>query len=164
MEGTQVMVFQNGNTVTIGSDGDLHRSRSQVSQYRLVVRMHSVLACAQIYGANQKALHDGLHLIQGEPIRARWIAVAEGALEVALVGEPEPKRNRGIRRPRAGWDVRNLDRDVGHAQSSATLFAPPWKPSLSALAVIACDPQAPSFPDPVTGNNQHQKNKCNQAI
>src|SRR5260370_1111443 len=53
MEGTQVMVFQNGNTVTVGSDGELYRSSSQVSQYSLVVRMHSVLARSQIHRANR---------------------------------------------------------------------------------------------------------------
>src|ERR1700730_11825983 len=83
MEGTQLIVFQNGNTVTVGSDGELHRSSSQVSQDSLVVRMHSVLARSQIHGANRKAFHDGLHLIQRKPVGASGIAIAEGALEVA---------------------------------------------------------------------------------
>jgi hypothetical protein len=96
MEGAQILVFQNGNTVTVGSDGELHRPSSQVSQYSLVVRVHSVLARSQIHGMNRKAFHDGLHLIQGEPVGASGIAVAEGALEVALVGEPKPERNAGI--------------------------------------------------------------------
>jgi hypothetical protein len=62
MEGAQVMVFQNGNTVTVGSDGELHRSSSQVNQYSLVVRMHSVLAGAEIHGANRKAFDHRLDL------------------------------------------------------------------------------------------------------
>jgi hypothetical protein len=105
MEGKQVMVFQNSNTVTVGSDGELHRSSSQVSQYSLVVRMHSVLARSQIHRAGRKAFHDGLHLIQGEAIRESGITVAEGALEVALVGEPKPKRDRGLGSFRAGCGV-----------------------------------------------------------
>src|SRR5258708_1006565 len=95
VEGAQVMVFQNGNTVTVGSDGEFHRPSSQVSQYSLEVRMHSVLARSQVYRAERKALYDGFHLIQGEAIGASWIAVAEGTGEIALVGEPEPKRNGG---------------------------------------------------------------------
>ena len=90
------MVFQNGNTVTIGSDCELDRSSSQVGQYSLVVWMHSVLTSAQVHGADRKAFHDGLHLIQGEPIRASWIAVAKGTGEIALVSESEPQRDRGV--------------------------------------------------------------------
>src|SRR5260370_20091810 len=58
--------------------------------------MHSVLGRAQVPRADRKALHDGLHLIQGEPIRASWMAVAKRTGEVALVGEPEPQRDEGV--------------------------------------------------------------------
>src|SRR6266850_1754715 len=88
MEGTQVMVFQNGNTMTVGSDGELHRSSSQVSQYSLVVRMHSVLARSQIHGANRKALHHRLDLFERETVGASGIAVAEGAGLTLLIHLP----------------------------------------------------------------------------
>jgi hypothetical protein len=43
--------------------------------------------------ANGNPLHDRLHLIKGEAIRASWVTVAEGAGEVALVGESQSERN-----------------------------------------------------------------------
>src|ERR1700719_3727066 len=43
MEGTQFVVFQNSNTMTIGSDGEFDRFRSQVGQYCPEVGMHAVL-------------------------------------------------------------------------------------------------------------------------
>jgi hypothetical protein len=58
--------------------------------------MHSVLARAQVYRADRKAFHDGLDLIQGKPIRASWIAVTKGTGKIALIGEPEPKRDGGV--------------------------------------------------------------------
>src|SRR5215469_4933846 len=75
MEGMQVMVVQNGNTMTVGRDGELHRSSSQVSQYCLVVWMHSILARSQIYRANRKAFHHGLDLFEREAIGASGITV-----------------------------------------------------------------------------------------
>src|SRR5882724_11270752 len=97
MEGTQFVVFQNSNTVTIGSDGELDRFRSQVGQYCLEVGMHAVLTGAEIDRPYGQAFHDCLHLIQGETIRASWIAIAEGTGEITLVGQAEPERNTGIR-------------------------------------------------------------------
>src|SRR6202158_5315066 len=93
MEGSQFIVFQNSNTMTIGSDGELDRFRSQVGQYCLEVGMHAVLPGAEIHRPYGQAFHDCLHLIQGETIRASRIAVAEGAGKIAFVGEPEPERN-----------------------------------------------------------------------
>ena len=83
--------------MAIGGDGELDRFRSQVGQYCLEVGMHAVLAGAEIHRAYGQAFHDCLHLIQGETIRASWIAVAEGAGEITLVGKAEPERNTGIR-------------------------------------------------------------------
>ncbi len=100
VEGTQLMVFQNSNAMTVGSDGELDRLRSQVGQYCLEVGMHAVLAGAEIHRPYGQAFHHGLHLIQRKTIRASRIAVAEGAGQITLVGEPEPERNTGIRRPR----------------------------------------------------------------
>src|SRR5258707_11507836 len=118
MEGTQVMVFQDGNTVTVGSDGELHRSSSQVTQYSLVVRMHSVLARSQMHGANRKAFDHRLDLFKRETVGASGIAVAEGALEVALVGEPKPERNAGIRLEGLRNDRRRCRFDVAHSSPS----------------------------------------------
>src|SRR5262249_45495818 len=56
-----------------------------------------VLARSQIHGAHREPFHHGLDLIEEETVRAAGIAVAEGAFEVALVGEPKPERNTGIR-------------------------------------------------------------------
>src|SRR6202023_908867 len=104
VKGAQFVVFQNSNTMAVGSDGELDGLCAQIGQYRFKLWMHSVLTGTQIHRTDRQSFHDGLHLIQREAISAGWISVAEGAVEVALVGEPEPKRNRGIRRPRAGWD------------------------------------------------------------
>src|SRR4029077_16643099 len=111
MEGTELVVFQNSNTMTIGSDRELDRFRSQVGQYCPEVGMHAVLTGSEIHRPYGQAFHDCLHLIQREPIRASWIAVAEGAGEIALVGKAEPERYTGIRcrvrsrRRRLGYDV-----------------------------------------------------------
>src|SRR5713226_10022821 len=113
MEGTELIVFQNSNAMTVGSDSELDRFRLQVGQYCLEVGMHAVLTGAEIHRPYGQAFHDCLHLIQGETIRASWIAVAEGAGEITLVGKAEPERNTGIRyrryarsgRRRLGYDV-----------------------------------------------------------
>src|SRR5882762_11822982 len=96
MEGSQFPVFQNSNTMAVGSDGELDRFRLQVGQYCLEVGMHAVLTGAEIHRAHGQAFHHCLHLVQGEAIRASWIAVAEGASEITLVGKAKPERNTGI--------------------------------------------------------------------
>src|SRR5713226_9031425 len=96
MEGTELIVFQNSNTMTIGSDGELNRFRSQVGQYCLEVGMHAVLTSAEIHRAHGQPFHHCLHLIKGETIRASRIAVAEGAGKITFVGEPEPEGNTDI--------------------------------------------------------------------
>ena len=98
VERSQFLVFQNRNTMTVGSDGELDRFRSQVRQYSLEAGMHAVLAGAKIHRAHGQAFHDCLHLIQRETIRASRIAVAKGAGEITLVGQAEPERNTGIAR------------------------------------------------------------------
>src|SRR5207245_2826664 len=119
MEGTELIVFQNSNTMTIGSDGELHPCRSQVGQYCLEVGMHAVLTGAEIHRPYGQAFHDCLHLIQGETIHASWIAVAEGAGEITLVGKAEPERNTGIScRARSGRRI--LGCDIVHAPSFTT--------------------------------------------
>src|SRR5215469_15770602 len=109
VEGAQFVIFQNSNTATIGSYGESDRSRSQVIQYFLEVRMHPVLARAQIHGADRQPFHNRPNLIQRETVGARGIAIAESALEVALIGEPEPERDPDVRTPRTGiGGCRNL--------------------------------------------------------
>src|SRR5579862_3184833 len=124
MEGTQVIVFQNGDTVTVGSDGQLHGPSSQVSQDCLELRMQSVLARSQVHGTNGKAFHYGLDLIERKTVRARRIAVAECALQIALVGKPKSDRNPDIRLELL-WSAR---RRCGCAHS------PPSNPSVAQLA------------------------------
>src|SRR5262249_2565383 len=102
VEGAEFMVFENSDTVTIGSDGELDGLRSQVSQYRLELRMHPVLARAQIYGADGKVFGECLDLVERETVRAVRIAVAEGALKVALIREPKPERDAAAGFQRAG--------------------------------------------------------------
>src|SRR6266550_4177509 len=98
MEGSQFIVRQNSNTMTIGSDGELDRFRLQVAQDCLKVGMHAVLTGAEIHGTNRQALHHCFDLIQGKTIGARGISIAEGAREITLVRESEPERNTSIRR------------------------------------------------------------------
>src|SRR5215472_14394409 len=90
---SQIIIFEKGNTVTIGSDGELRRASPEVRQDLSEVRMHSVLPRSQIHRTDRKSFHHCLHLIQGETVRARWVAVAERACQIALVGKPEPQRN-----------------------------------------------------------------------
>src|ERR1700680_3789587 len=89
MEGTELIVFQNSNTMAVGSDGQLDRFGSQVGQYCLEVGMHPVLTGAEIHRPYRQAFHDCPHLIQGETIRPSWIAVAECTGEITLVGKAE---------------------------------------------------------------------------
>ena len=98
VKSAQFVIFQNGHAVPIRSDGEFDGPRAQVGEYCLEVRMHAVLTCAEIHRAYGQAFHNCLHLLQGETVRASWIAVAEGAGEIALVGEAEPERNSGLRR------------------------------------------------------------------
>src|SRR6266704_1734320 len=121
MEGSQFIVFQNSNTMAIGSDGELDRFRLQVGQYCLEVGMHAVLTGAEIHRSYGQAFHDCLHLIQRETIRASWIAVAEAAGEITLVGKAEPERNTSIRcRHHTRSGRRGLGYDVVHAPSFMT--------------------------------------------
>src|SRR5437879_6230511 len=87
MKGAQFIVFQNSNAVTIGGDGELDRFCSQVGKDRLEVGMHAVLAGAEIHRSYGQPFHDCLYLIERKTIRASWIAVAEGAGEIACVGK-----------------------------------------------------------------------------
>src|ERR1700730_3208555 len=120
MECRDLIVFQDSNTMTVGSDGELDRFRLQVGQYCLEVGMHAVLTGAEIHRPYGQAFHDCLHLIQGETIRASWIAVAEGAGEITLVGKAEPERNTGIWCHHARSGRRRLRCDVVHAPSFTT--------------------------------------------
>src|SRR5262249_3349898 len=82
--------------MSVGSNGQLHRSASQVSQDFPELRMHSVLTRPEIHRANRESLHHGFHLTDGQTIRASRIAVAERARKIAFVGKPEPERNARI--------------------------------------------------------------------
>src|SRR5260370_7864383 len=94
MEGTQVMVFQNGNTVTVGSDGELHWSSSQVSQYSLVVRMHSVPARSQVHVANRRAFDHRPALFDRETDGGSGTASTQGALTPHIFPVPPPTPRR----------------------------------------------------------------------
>src|SRR5215467_10507633 len=104
--------------MTVGSDGELDRPRSQVGEYRLELGMHSVLTGAKIHRAHGKAVHDCPHLIQGETVRASWIAITKRAGEIALVGEAESERNTGVRSNHASSGRRSLRCDVVHLRPS----------------------------------------------
>src|SRR6267142_4132623 len=109
MEGTQLIVFQNSNTMTIGSDGELDPCRPQVGQYRLKVRMHAVLTRAEIHRSYGHAFHDCLHLSQRETSLASRIAVSEGAGQRTFVGKSQSECKTGIRRHDARCGRRRLD-------------------------------------------------------
>src|SRR5205814_4836497 len=93
MKGAHLVVFQHSNTMAVGSDRKFDQFLAQVRQNLFEIRMHAVLAGAQIHGTNWQSFHNGFHLIQRETISAGWISIAEGAGEVAFVGEPETQRN-----------------------------------------------------------------------
>src|ERR1700730_7864615 len=117
MEGTELIVFQNSNAMTVGSDSELERLRSKVGQYCLGVGMHAVRTRAEIHRPYGQAFHDCLHLIQGETVRASRIAVAEGAGKITLVGKAEPERNTGI-----SCHARSRRRRLGHDAVHAPSF------------------------------------------
>ena len=54
--------------------------------------MHPVLAGAEIDRADGQPLDHGAHLVEGEPVDPRRVAVAERAGQVALVREPDAQR------------------------------------------------------------------------
>src|SRR5262245_19955057 len=120
MKGTELNVFQNSDAMTVGSDGELDGFRSQVGHYCLEVGMHAVLTGPKIHRAHGQAFHDCLDLIHGETIGTSWIAVAESAGEITLVGESESERDTsaGLNEPRCGQ--RRLGCDVVHAPSVVT--------------------------------------------
>src|SRR5207248_4626071 len=120
MESSEFVVFQNSNTMTIGSNGELDRLGSQVGQYCLEVGMHPVLTGAEINRAYRQTFHDSLHLVERETVRASRITVTKGAREIALVGEPEPERNTGIRRDHQRCGRRRLVYNIIHARSFMT--------------------------------------------
>src|SRR6267154_2965645 len=84
VKGSQFIVLQNRNTMTIGSDGELYRFRLQVAEYCLEVWMHAVLTGAKIHRPHGQAFHDHLHLFQGKTISASWIAIAKSAREITF--------------------------------------------------------------------------------
>src|SRR6202167_4866021 len=51
MESAELIVFQNSNAMTIGSDGELNRFGAEVSEHCLKVGMHAVLSGAEIHRA-----------------------------------------------------------------------------------------------------------------
>src|ERR1700745_2938282 len=101
MEGSQFIVLQNSNTMTVGSNSELDRFRLQIGEYCLEAGVHAVLAGTEIHRAHGQTFQHGLHLTQAKTIRASRIAVAKGAREITFVGEPEPQRNSSMRHCRA---------------------------------------------------------------
>src|SRR5262250_2193746 len=100
--------------MAIGSDGELDRLCFEISEYSLELGMHTVLTGAEIHRAHGKAVHDGLHLIERETVRASRIAIAKRAGQIALVGEAEPERNTGVRCNHASSGRRRLRCEVVH--------------------------------------------------
>src|SRR5215470_2744394 len=120
MKGTELYVFQNSNAMTVGGDGELDGFRSQVGHYCLEVGMHAVLTGPKIHRANGQAFHDCLDLIHGETIGTSWIAVAESAGEITLVGESESQRDTSVGLNDHSSGQRRLGCDVVHAPSVIT--------------------------------------------
>ena len=74
----------------------------QEAEHLAELGMHPVLAGAEIDRAHRQSRQHVPHLGKAQPVRARWVAVAERAGEIALVGQAEPegeaplRRNRGL--------------------------------------------------------------------
>jgi hypothetical protein len=54
--------------------------------------MHAVFARAKIDRTHRKARHDAPDLIQRKPVHPRRMAIAEGADEIAFIGEADAER------------------------------------------------------------------------
>ena len=129
--------------MTIRSDGEFDRFRSQIGQYCLEVGMHAVLSGAEIHRPNGQAFHYCLHLIQGETISASWIAVAESAGEITLIGQPEPERDILIRCDHARSRRRRLIRNIVHEASFMTGLR---RPDMRDVPGSACSGQRRQIP------------------
>src|SRR5258708_3476724 len=105
VKGTELVICEHCRAVTVRSDGELHRLSAKVGQNLSELWVHSVLAGAQINGADRQALHHGSHLLEAKPVSPRRIAVAERTSEVALVGQAESERKSSSR---SGPDPRRV--------------------------------------------------------
>ena len=54
--------------------------------------MQAILAGSQIDRPHGYAVHDGADLVERQPVDARGVAIAEGAREIALVGQAQAER------------------------------------------------------------------------
>ena len=92
LEGRHVRIVQDLDRVAVGGDRQLERLRPKIGQHGAELRVHSVLAGAEVHRANGQPLDHGAHLIEGEPVDPRRVPVAERAGQVALVREPDAER------------------------------------------------------------------------
>src|SRR5690349_4032820 len=103
MESPEFLILQNGDAVTIGSNGEFDKLGPQVRQHSLEIGMHPVLARPQIHRPDGQPFHHSFDFLQCKAIRARRIAVTESTRKIAFIGQPQSKRNT-VWRTRYGWD------------------------------------------------------------
>src|SRR5262249_50129680 len=78
--------------VTVRRDGELDRLLAQPADDGTELRVHAVLAGAEVDRAHGQPRHDCAHLLMRQAIDPGRVAITEIAGEVALVGEPESER------------------------------------------------------------------------
>jgi len=90
VKGPEILIRQDLHGVPVRSHGQLERLLPQIGEDRCEIRMKAVLTGSEIDRAQRHALDDPPYLLKIKPIGARRIAIAEGAREIALIGEPQP--------------------------------------------------------------------------
>src|SRR5260370_2021757 len=93
VKGPKLVVCENGRAMPVRCNGELQRQRAEVGQNLSELRMHSVLAGAQIDGADRQAFHHSSHLLEVKPVSPPRIPAAKGTTQTALVGQPAPDPN-----------------------------------------------------------------------
>ena len=117
-----LLVLKNCDAVSVRGDRELYRLSAQKVEKGQKVRVHSILAGAQIDRAKRQTLRDGFYLIQSESIDAIGVAITEVTGEIALVGEAQAKRE--------GFGLNSclLDQVIFHLSSTTKSEA--WDTSL----------------------------------
>ena len=97
-ESRDLRVVQRCDRIAVRGDRELDRLGAEIIHKPGKIRVHPVLAGAQVHRAYRQAPHHRPHLFQRQATDPRRIAITERAREIAFVGQPEAERERLLRR------------------------------------------------------------------
>jgi hypothetical protein len=89
VEHLQVLVRHGHQAVAVGGDGQLDAPPVEVLDDGDELRMKGILARPHTHGLDGQAITDGLDLFKGDIGDPIGIAVTMGAIQVAIVGQPD---------------------------------------------------------------------------